>query len=346
MHLECVKEFCKDLVLGFLTFFDVRVHLSVVGALYVLLAEDARAISVDLFEGFLNKSFSDLVHLTSDGAHQLIVVDLTTIICVEVIKQLPALFWRHRHTEVTQRLPKLLDVQSSTAIVVHDFENPLHAEQSTGAPSCQLLSEERSELIVVFLDAAVVNSSGSLAIRQPRHIGVSTVGDVFATSCALHVRAITLVSIRGTSIGLPLTVLAFLKDGLLVCAKQVAMVITSVSVSGVYGRYFVLRSSVWHGCGVVRRLNIPSVGHHQLEVGVVVNAPRDVRVVLQPLLGSDHSVRLAASDCIVVLFKGLKELGEDLIRCALARLDIWVHLGVIGATDVINSDLSIACAVK
>ena len=69
-------------------------------------------------------------------------------------------------------------------------------------------------------------------------------------------------------------------------------------------------------------------------------------VVLEPLFRSDFPITLTSIDGIVVLFECLQELRENLIRCALARLDIGVHLGVVGASDVVKGDKTVAGAVE
>ena len=81
------------------------------------------------------------------------------------------------------------------------------------------------------------------------------------------------------------------------------MVVTTVGVSRVYRGNFLSRSSVRHGGRIVRRRNIPSIGHHELEVSIIVDTCTDVSVILKPFLGCDLSIILPTCNSIVMLFK-------------------------------------------
>ena len=204
-------------------------HLCVVLLLDVVLVKLTRAVDVDLFESLLDKALSDWVHLSSDIPHEFIVGDLSVLVSVEQIEELSALFGGDGHSEVAQCLPELLDVQSAATIVIHDLENALHAEQATRTSRCQLLLKGLNKLIIGFLNATVVNSCGSLAIVHEGHVGI-TIGDVFTTSGHNHVGAVTLVSIRGRRVGLPLRALILRKHILLISSKEVPVVISPVGV--------------------------------------------------------------------------------------------------------------------
>ena len=101
--------------------------------------------------------------------------------------------------------------------------------------------------------------------------------------------------------------------------------VATVSVSRVDSGNFLLGACVGHGGGVVGRLDVPGVRHHELEVSVAVDAGADVGVVLEPLLRRDCPVALPSCHSVVVLFKGLQELGQDLIFSPFATLDVRVH---------------------
>ena len=91
-------------------------------------------------------------------------------------------------------------------------------------------------------------------------------------------------------------------------------------------------------------LQVPCVVHHQLEVVVAVDAHRHVVVVLDPLARGDGTVLGVLRVVRVVLLEGVDELVEDLVLRLLSRLDIWVHLGVVSLTDVV--DLKLAAIVN
>lgn len=100
-------------------------------------------------------------------------------------------------------------------------------------------------------------------------------------------------------------------------------------------------SSVWHRGGVVRRFNVPRVRHHQFKVGVVLDACRDLSVILEPLLRGNLTITLLASDSGVVLLERFEELSQDLVLRALSRFDIWVEGRIVGTFDVIDIDDSV-----
>ena len=58
---------------------------------------------------------------------------------------------------------------------------------------------------------------------------------------------------------------------------------------------------------------VPRVVHHKCKVLIVVNACRDVRVVLNELVRSDLTICLGAIHHVVVHLKCLEELSKDLV---------------------------------
>ena len=130
MDLKSVQKFSQHFFLCFDSLFHIRMVFRAVAVLNVRLCELSRTINVNLLEGLLDEALSDGVHLTGHVSHQLVVGDLAVVISVEQVKQLSALFRRDLDSEVAESLPELLDVQRSTAIVVHDLEDALHAKEA------------------------------------------------------------------------------------------------------------------------------------------------------------------------------------------------------------------------
>lgn len=113
VQLESVQEFGKHFLLSLLSGLNVWVVLSVVDSLDVADVNDARAILIELVEGFLDKIFANRVHLTNHAAHKFIIVDFSVPVQVKQIKKLAALFRGDWDSEVAVRLPEFLDVESS-----------------------------------------------------------------------------------------------------------------------------------------------------------------------------------------------------------------------------------------
>ena len=90
------------------------------------------------------------------------------------------------------------------------------------------------------------------------------------------------------------------------------------------------------GCGFT--VQIPSVGHHQLEIVVVGDGAGDRVVVLEPLVhghGSVSSFGLAVLDGVGLL-ECVEEFVEDVLLGLLARHHIWVLLRIVPGADVVN----------
>lgn len=80
------------------------------------------------------------------------------------------------------------------------------------------------------------------------------------------------VSILATLGGsLPLVVLVLGEGSLLVCTEQVSVVIVPPGVSGTDLGDLPLTPSKGQVVSVVLALQVPSVGHHEVKVGVVVD---------------------------------------------------------------------------
>ena len=87
------------------------------------------------------------------------------------------------------------------------------------------------------------------------------------------------------------------------------------------------------GC---RYLRVPD---HKLEVVIRVDAGAQVFVVVLELFDSDDLVAL------VRLPHG-HEVGEDLVGCLAAALEIWMEADIVSNSDVIDRDLARAILVK
>ena len=81
------------------------------------------------------------------------------------------------------------------------------------------------------------------------------------------------------------------------------------------------------------------VADHQLEVVVGVDAGAHVFVVVLELFDRDNLVTL-------VRLPDSHEVGEDLIGCLAAALEVWMETDIVGDSDVVNRHLARAILVK
>lgn len=93
-------------------------------------------------------------------------------------------------------------------------------------------------------------------------------------------------------------------------------------------------------------INIPSVVNHELEVLVVIDGGRDVRVVFDELVKSDLTVWLAVVQNVVMSLKSLEELEHNLLRGLLSGENIRVLGRVVSVLDIVDIYDSIAVLVQ
>ena len=105
-------------------------------------------------------------------------------------------------------------------------------------------------------------------------------------------------------------------------------------------------SSVWHVVGVSGAIKVPAVGHHEVEVVIVVDVAGDVLVVLKELSIGDLTIGLGLLHQVVVGLKSLHEFGKDLILSSLSGSNLWMLLSIISSLDFLEVNSSIAVKVK
>lgn len=144
---------------------------------------------------------------------------------------------------------------------------------------------------------------------------------------------------------LPVSDLALDEWSVLVGAEQVPMEVLPPHVPGGDGSYFPLRASVGEGVCVVLAVDVPGVGHHEVEVGVVVDVGRDVGVVLDELLEGDLAVALLVVHHVVMHFEGFQKLLEHLVFRLFAALHVRVLAGIVFPLNVFDCESSISIVV-
>lgn len=87
--------------------------------------------------------------------------------------------------------------------------------------------------------------------------------------------------------------------------------------------------------------NVPSVANHKFKIRVIVNAHRNIVVVLNPLFSSDSSI---SCFCVVYL-EGIEELKEDFVFSSLSRDNIGMLLRIINSFNVIEIDVAVIVSV-
>lgn len=91
---------------------------------------------------------------------------------------------------------------------------------------------------------------------------------------------------------------------------------------------------------------MPGVAHHQFEVTIIINAHRDIVVVLDPLFFGNASVSDVVNIAGVVNLKRVKELTKDLFLVLLSVNNVGMLGCIIYLPNVVNVDDSIVILVE
>ena len=98
--------------------------------------------------------------------------------------------------------------------------------------------------------------------------------------------------------------------------------------------------------GDLLSIEVPGVVHHESKVLIIIDGGRDVVVVLFELFLGNDVVRSSLLSAVVSSFEGLEELLENLLLSLLTSQNIWMLIGSVDSTDVINVDLARSVLVK
>jgi len=143
-----------------------------------------------------------------------------------------------------------LDVEGAARVVIHNLEDSLHADHAAGSSGSELLSEESDELVISFLDASVVHIGASLRLRQELHFDVSRVGESLTSGSSRLVKSASIGEGSVVS-GRPVSLLVLVERGLLVGAKQVSVMVSSVGLACAHVDDLLRGASKRHGIRVV-----------------------------------------------------------------------------------------------
>jgi hypothetical protein len=110
MCFECVQELSQYLILGFLAFHDIWVFFGIIHASDVLQIEDATPVLVHDPERLLSKLPPEGVHLASDAAQELLVVDAPGAVAVEDVEEAADVALLDGDSEVFDGLGELIFV--------------------------------------------------------------------------------------------------------------------------------------------------------------------------------------------------------------------------------------------
>ena len=262
VHLKSVQKLGQNFILRLFALLHIRMLLGVIGLLYVSHVKNSRSIAVDFLECLRDEVFPNGAHISSHGKHQLIIRHFTVLVHVEFVEKSAAFFRRKVNSKVAESFPELLNFESSAAIVIHDLENSLHADNSARTPRRQLVFKHFDHLVFRFLDASVRDASRTLAFIHELHSVVAT-SHTRGSSSRLDVLPVAFVLIRTLIVRLPISLGRLLVERRrVVSAKQVSVMVLAVGFARVHIGNFATRSCKRHICGIILGIDLPCIGHH------------------------------------------------------------------------------------
>lgn len=133
MLFEGVQEFVKYIFFSFLAKLNIRVVLCVVAALQVFNVNVTVTISIEPLKSQGHNVSSSVTHPTNNSPEELIVVNLSISISIELLEYSANLLRILADSVVSHGLGELLTIKRLRFIVVHDLENTFDAVYTTSA---------------------------------------------------------------------------------------------------------------------------------------------------------------------------------------------------------------------
>ena len=147
LSLEGLQELLKDLILSLLTRDNIGMSAGIVDTLDIFDVNPAVAISIESSISLHDNLLSSLVHGASNSSDELVVLEETGSIVVEVVEELLHLTLGEAEHEVTASLGELVFIKRSGVVVIHDLELSLETDEATGTSGGELLAHGLSKLL-------------------------------------------------------------------------------------------------------------------------------------------------------------------------------------------------------
>lgn len=132
MNLKGVEELHQDIILSLLASLNIGVLLSVVGLSDVVNAEYTTTILVHNLESTLCDVGTELVHLSSDTAKELLVVNTATAITIKNLEEALSILFVEVDPEVTDCLLEFVEIKVSGVVIISNFKLLAEANDTTG----------------------------------------------------------------------------------------------------------------------------------------------------------------------------------------------------------------------
>ena len=145
--LESFEELGEDLLFSFLARHNIGMLVGLVDTTDVVDIDHATAVSVHLVESFHDNSLTGLVHGSTDGAEELVVLKETTAIVIHVCEKDLNLTLGEAEHVVRHGLAEFELVERHRVVVVHNTELLGKANDTTGTTGLQFVAKSLEEVV-------------------------------------------------------------------------------------------------------------------------------------------------------------------------------------------------------
>jgi len=149
VNFKCIEELHQDIILSLLASLNIGVLLSVVGLSDVVNAEDTATILVHNLESTLCDVSTELVHLSSDAAEELLVVNTAAAIAIKNLEEALTILFVEVDSEVTDCLLEFVEIKVFGAVIISNFELLAEANDTTSTTCSKPSSELLNNLLVI-----------------------------------------------------------------------------------------------------------------------------------------------------------------------------------------------------
>jgi hypothetical protein len=141
MHFKCFQELLQNFVLSFLSAFNIWVSAGIVLSFYIIDVKNTIAIVINLLESLLDNLSSKLIHGSHNHSDEFIKVNVSTSIEIESLEKIVDILIINVYLEVLDSLSELIEIKTTTAIIIHDLELSSKSNHASTTSGLKLVSE-------------------------------------------------------------------------------------------------------------------------------------------------------------------------------------------------------------
>ena len=141
MSFNCLQELANNWVFGLLALENIWVLIGLVSLLYFIKIQNTVPIFVALLESLSDQISSVGAQRSSDCIKELLDTQSTIVVSIEQIKEDRNILWADTDLEISASFGKFSFWKWLGLIVIHDVENSLETDDTSGSTSLNFISE-------------------------------------------------------------------------------------------------------------------------------------------------------------------------------------------------------------